>query len=82
MTLIFSESSYGNRFQLDFENQSREQFQCSTLRKLSITVYSFEDCLYLLDGRFNQLEEIDVDLLSLRPARQIRNEVRARNISV
>ena len=33
----------------------------STLVELHINVFSFEDCLYLLDGRFNQLRILIVD---------------------
>ncbi|CAF4396617.1 unnamed protein product, partial [Adineta steineri] len=35
-------------------------FSSSTLRELSIYVYNFNDCLYLLDGRLSQLNSFTV----------------------
>ncbi|CAF1431620.1 unnamed protein product [Rotaria sordida] len=36
----------------------------STLLYLRVVVDSYEDCLYLLDGRFNQLNEFNVTICS------------------
>ena len=39
----------------------------STLVELHINIYSFEHCLYLLDGRFNQLRILVVDTVHIWP---------------
>ncbi len=35
---------------------------CSILTKLTINVATFDDCLYLLDGRFNRLSTLIIDI--------------------
>jgi hypothetical protein len=52
----------------------------STLVELHISTYTFEDCLYLLDGQFNQLRilVVDVDFI-LSPKRRAINTVRETN---
>ena len=48
----------------------------STLLKLKVCLESFSDCLYLLDGRFNQLHTLDVHIVSIFTPRQtINNKV-------
>lgn len=42
-------------------------FFSSTLLKLSIKVHRFDECLYLLDGRFNQLHTFDVKIFVILP---------------
>lgn len=49
--------------QLTF-NLSPPNISCSTLKKLNIMVNSYEDCLYLLDGRFHQLQMFSVTICS------------------
>ncbi|CAF2006009.1 unnamed protein product [Rotaria magnacalcarata] len=44
----------------------------STLSELHIRLISFSDCLYILDGRFNNLHTLDVDILSIT-ASDLRN---------
>ncbi len=41
----------------------------STLLELHINVYYFDDCLYLLDGRFNQLRILFVNVFHIFPLR-------------
>jgi hypothetical protein len=38
---------------------------CSTLVELHINVYFFDDCLFLLDGRFNQLRILLVNVFHI-----------------
>lgn len=60
---------------LSFENKPPTFFS-STLMELHANVHSFNDCLYLLDGRFNQLRTFHVKLSTvLRPSRMINNQV-------
>ena len=52
----------------------------STLVELHISTYTFEDCLYLLDGQFNQLRILVVDAdFILSPKRRTINTVRETN---
>lgn len=46
---------------LTFHNKPSNIF-CSTLTDLHVNLESFEDCLYLLDGRFNQLRKFYVNI--------------------
>lgn len=49
----------------------------STLVELHINLYLFDDCLYLLDGRFNQLRMLFVDVFHIWSIRSnINNKVR------
>jgi hypothetical protein len=45
----------------------------STLLELYVCLDSFGDCLYLLDGRFNQLRILHVNVGHMRPSRLINN---------
>jgi hypothetical protein len=38
----------------------------SSLTKLVITLYTFDDCLYLLDGRFKHLSILITDIRKIR----------------
>ncbi|CAF1224991.1 unnamed protein product [Rotaria sp. Silwood1] len=40
----------------------------STLLELHILLVSFSDCLYILDGRFNKLHTLHVDIFSITPS--------------
>lgn len=52
-------------------------FSSSTLLKLNLRVQTFTDCLYLLDGRFNQLQTFDIELINMHPPdEEIPNNVR------
>ena len=76
--LILHESSYKDcvRLNFDFEDSSFLHFHSSTLRKMKINIQSFNDCLYLLDGRFNQLDTLILDLVNLWDRTEIENQVR------
>ncbi|CAF3169754.1 unnamed protein product [Rotaria sp. Silwood2] len=63
--LILYESSYKNRVPLFFDDPPPPTFRSSTLLKLSVRLKCFGDCLYLLDGRFNQLHTLYVVLVNL-----------------
>lgn len=73
--LIVYESSYKNRVRLCFDDPPVSKFRSETLLKLKIRLQCFDDCLCLLDGRFNQLEMLHVDLTHIRPPHEIRNQV-------
>ncbi|CAF1527838.1 unnamed protein product [Rotaria magnacalcarata] len=63
ITFGIYESSYKNRVWLSFDDLVLPNFCSSTLVKLNVSVHNFDDCLYLLDGRFNQLHTFYVDLV-------------------
>jgi len=55
----------------------------STLRKLNIVVNTFDDCLYLLDGRFDSLSTLIVTIVKISGSlSNIDNTVRIRLIIV
>ncbi|CAF2959730.1 unnamed protein product [Rotaria sp. Silwood2] len=72
--LTLYESSYKNRVILYFDDAFLPTFRSSTLLKLNIRVECFEDCLYLLDGRFNQLHTLYVDLVNMSDVPEIQNQ--------
>jgi hypothetical protein len=47
----------------------------SNLLNLHLNLKHFNDCLYLLDGRFNKLHTLDVKISSIRSDRTIENKV-------
>lgn len=51
---------------ISFANQY-PRFSSSTLFELHLTVYSLDDCLLLLDGRFNQLGIFHLSTLYIFP---------------
>jgi hypothetical protein len=59
----FSPFNGSNDHQLTF-GVSPPNILSSTLLELHVAVDSFEDCLYLLDDRFNQLNTIYVSICS------------------
>jgi len=63
--LQFNELSYKKRFILSFDFPPT--FFSSTLLQLNVRVYRFDECLYLLDGRFNQLHTFHVNILTISP---------------
>ncbi|CAF1190686.1 unnamed protein product [Adineta steineri] len=73
ITLILFESSYINCVRLNLDCPPIS-FRSSILRKLNIKVQSFGDCLYLLDGRFDQLHTFIIDLLHIRPSDELKNQ--------
>jgi hypothetical protein len=75
ITLVLHESSYKNRVRLYFDDTFLPNFHSSTLLKLTISVQCFYDCLYLLDGRFNQLHTLCIDSFYIDRTNEIKNEV-------
>ncbi|CAF5055349.1 unnamed protein product, partial [Rotaria sp. Silwood1] len=57
-----------------FDDAFLPTFRSSTLLKLNIRVQCFDDCLYLLDGRFNQLHTLCVDLVHINEPHEIKNQ--------
>jgi hypothetical protein len=47
-----------------------QTFSSSSLKELHINTYDFNECLYLLDGRLNQLEKfyVSVFVIYLQPS--------------
>ena len=59
-------SSSGGTFpSLSLRGLSSSTFSSSTLMKLCINVYNFEDCLSLLDGRLKQLSTLIVVIVNV-----------------
>ncbi|CAF2789704.1 unnamed protein product [Rotaria sp. Silwood2] len=78
--LIFYESSYNNIVRLLFDFPS-PKLSSSTLLVLNIKVQSFYICLYLLDGRFNQLHTLYIELTHIfRPDEEIENQIKIPNL--
>ena len=77
ITLVMCESSCRNCFRLFLfdDHPSSPFFRSSTLRILNVRLLTFADCLYLLDGRFNQLHTLIVNLANVRPPEKMPNQV-------
>ena len=74
-SLIFdSPFSYECNQLFSFRNPSSTLFS-PTLLELHVNVTSFDDCLYLLDGRFNQLRTFHIKILDIILTRTIDNQV-------
>lgn len=43
----------------------KQHIESSSLIKLNINLKKFNDCLYLLDGRFNELNTLSVNILEI-----------------
>ena len=50
-----------------------ENLVSSTLLELHVTVSKFDDCLYLLDGRFNKLHTFYVNVADIQSSQQTIN---------
>ena len=74
--LILHELSYRNCVRLSFHDPLILNFRSSTLLYMKIRTQSFVDCLYLLDGRFNQLRSLIIDLAKLYHTDDVENQVR------
>ncbi|CAF1265257.1 unnamed protein product [Adineta ricciae] len=61
--------------ELSFEDIRVDHFRCSTLSKLKINVSSFEDCLHLFDGRFDQLQSVDINVCRIRRSELIPKQI-------
>jgi hypothetical protein len=77
--LIFYESSYEDIVRLLFDFPS-PCFSSSTLLVLKIKIQTFSQCLWILDGRFNQLQTLNIDLANIHsPLEEIENQVSLTN---
>jgi hypothetical protein len=74
-TLILDESSFRNRVRLCLTDPLLTNFHSSTLLQLVINVQCFDDCLYLLDGRFPHLHTLYVELANMYFSNEIPNQV-------
>jgi hypothetical protein len=74
-TLILDEFSYKNRVRLDLTDPLLTNFRSSTLLQMAINVQCFDDCLYLLDGRFPHLHTLYVELANIYFSNEIPNQV-------
>jgi len=61
-TLTFKNS---NNIQLPLSNFSTSTCLSSTLCYLNIDLSNFDDCLYLLDGRLNQLSTFIIEIVEI-----------------
>ncbi|CAF5144328.1 unnamed protein product, partial [Rotaria sp. Silwood1] len=77
--LTFSESSFENIVRLLIYVPFRS-FSSSNLLVLNIKVQSFSQCLYLLDGRFSQLQTLYVDLAKVLSIDLPENKVKIANL--
>ena len=77
ISLVIYESSYENcvRLCLYDDHPLFSSFRSSTLRILNVKIQTFENSLYLLDGRFNQLHTLIVDLANVHRPDKIINQV-------
>ncbi|CAF1515223.1 unnamed protein product [Adineta steineri] len=61
--------SYRNSF-ISIYNLPKTSCTCSTLIELKINVASFNDCLYLLDGRFDSLSKLTINVRNIEYERK------------
>jgi hypothetical protein len=63
-------------------NSDHPRINCtsSTLTKLNISVYSFDDCLYLLDGRFECLSTLVIEITGVVDSFSNRENKVSRNL--
>jgi hypothetical protein len=73
--LTLYEASSKNRVPLFFNDPPPPTFRSSTLLKLNVRLQCFEDCLSLLDGRFDQLHTLYVNLTHIRTPQEMENQV-------
>lgn len=60
---------------ISFSENRLDHFQSSNLLKLKINVVDLDDVLCLFDGRFSQLESVDLHVALIVHLEPIRNEV-------
>ncbi|CAF4539221.1 unnamed protein product [Rotaria sp. Silwood2] len=78
--LIFNDASYENNARLLFDIPS-SSFSSSSLLVLNIKVQTFAMCLYLLDGRFDQLQTLYIELANIfPPSEEIKNQRKIPNL--
>jgi len=73
--LIFYDGLYKNNIRLLFDIPF-SSFSSSSLLVLNIKVQTFHICLYILDGHFDQLHTLYIELANIdRPSKEIENQV-------
>ena len=72
--LILHESSYQNCVRFNFDDPLILNFRSSTLLYLDIKVQSYDDCLFLLDGRFNQLHTLIINVVNSIDTGEVDNQ--------
>jgi hypothetical protein len=73
--LTFYDASYENTVRLLIDVPS-PKFCSSTLLRLKIKAQTFDDCLYIVDGRFDNLQSLYILLANIsRSSKQIENQV-------
>ncbi|CAF1023393.1 unnamed protein product [Rotaria sordida] len=78
--LIFYDASYKNHVRLSFDIPS-PTFSSSSLLILNIKVQSFCICLHILDGRFEQLHTLYIQLANIfPPSKEIENQRKIPNL--
>jgi len=81
--LTFSHWFPSKELSISIFHMSSTSCVSSTLRKLNIDVNTFDDCLYLLDGRFDSLSTLIVTIVKISSSlSNIDNTVRIRLIIV
>jgi len=63
--LTFSQYSINKKLFIPIFNLPTTSCVSSTLTKLTINVNSFDDCLYLLDGRLEYLSTLIIDIATI-----------------
>ncbi|UJR29926.1 hypothetical protein I4U23_017473 [Adineta vaga] len=63
-SLILADRWYHNCVRLNFDDLLIDNFRSSTLLYFDIKVQSYNDCLYILDGRFDQLHTLIIDVVN------------------
>ncbi|CAF5120884.1 unnamed protein product, partial [Rotaria magnacalcarata] len=78
--LTFYDAAYENNVRLLFDVPF-PTFSSSSLSVLNIKVQTFDVCLYILDGRFEQLHTLDIELANLfPPLEEIENQRKLPNL--
>ncbi|CAF4605006.1 unnamed protein product, partial [Rotaria sp. Silwood2] len=78
--LIFCDASYKDNVRLLFKIPS-PNFSSSSLLVLNIKVQTFDVCLYILDGRFEQLHTLHIELANTSsPSKEIENQRKISNL--
>ncbi|UJR34276.1 hypothetical protein I4U23_021680 [Adineta vaga] len=80
ISLRICEASYENRVRL-FIDDLFPNIRSSTLRSLNINLQCFDDFLVILDGRFNQLEILDIKLCNVHYPHRTKNEGNLLNLN-
>ncbi|CAM4793396.1 unnamed protein product [Rotaria magnacalcarata] len=78
--LTFYDAAYENNVRLLFDVPF-PTFSSSSLLVLKVKVQTFDVCLYILDGRFEQLHTLDIELANLfPPLEEIENQRKLPNL--